>query len=50
MRRYLELAMAEASLDAIHQGEDSMRSIVLATAAFAKTGQGREGDYQRARG
>jgi outer membrane protein TolC len=46
---YLELAMAEASLDAIHRGEDSMRVIVLATAAFAKTGQGREGDFNRAR-
>jgi hypothetical protein len=49
VRRYLELAMAEAALDAIHQGEDSMRIIVLSTAAFASTGQGREGDYQRAR-
>ena len=48
-QRYLELAMAEASLDAIHRGEDSMRAIVLATAAFAKTGQGREGDFNRAR-
>ncbi len=49
VQRYLELAMAEASLDAIHQGEDSMRVIVLSTAAFARTGQGREGDFQRAR-
>ncbi|HEY2250971.1 MAG TPA: TolC family protein [Planctomycetaceae bacterium] len=49
VQRYLELAMAEASLDAIHGGEDSMRVIVLATAAFAKTGQGREGDFNRAR-
>lgn len=49
VQRYLELAMAEASLDAIHQGEDSMRVIVLATAAFARTGQGREGDFNRAR-
>jgi outer membrane protein TolC len=49
VQSYLELAMAEASLDAIHQGEDSMRSIVSATAAFATTGQGREGDFQRAR-
>jgi outer membrane protein TolC len=48
--RYLELAIAEASLDAIHQGEDSMRVVVLATAAFAKAGQGREGDFNRARG
>ena len=49
VQRYLELAMAEASLDAIHRGEESMRVIVLATAAFAKTGQGREGDFNRAR-
>lgn len=49
VQRYLELAMAEASLDAIHRGEDSMRVIVLSTAAFAQTGQGREGDFQRAR-
>jgi outer membrane protein TolC len=49
VQRYLELAMAEASLDAVHQGEDGFRSIVAATAAFAQTGQGREGDYQRAR-
>jgi outer membrane protein TolC len=49
VRGYLELAMAEASLDAIHRGEDSMRIIVLATAAFASAGQGREGDFNRAR-
>lgn len=49
VQRYLELAMAESSLDAIHQGEDSMQVIVLATAAFARTGQGREGDFNRAR-
>jgi outer membrane protein TolC len=49
VRHYLELAMAEASLDAIHRGEESMRVIVQATAAFASTGQGREGDFNRAR-
>lgn len=49
VQKYMELAMAEASLDAIHRGEDSMQMIVLATAAFAKTGQGREGDFNRAR-
>ncbi len=49
VERYLELAMAESSLDAIHQGEDSMRFIVLSTAAFARIGQGREGDFNRAR-
>jgi outer membrane protein TolC len=41
--------MAESSLDAIHRGEDNMRVVVLATAAYAKIGQGREGDFNRAR-
>ncbi|MBS0260503.1 MAG: TolC family protein [Planctomycetes bacterium] len=49
IRRYLELAVAEASLDAIHVAEDDAQAIVEATAAFTKTGAGREGDYQRAR-
>ncbi len=49
VERYLALAMAEASLDAIHRGEESMRVVVLATAAYAKIGQGREGDFNRAR-
>jgi outer membrane protein TolC len=49
VERYLALAMAESSLDAIHLGEDKMRFVVLATAAFAKIGQGREGDFNRAR-
>ena len=49
VQRYIELAIAESSLDAIHQGEDSMRVVVLSTAAFAKIGQGREGDFNRAR-
>lgn len=49
VKRYMDLAMAEASLDAIHQGEESMRVIVLSTAAFAQTGEGREGDFNRAR-
>jgi outer membrane protein TolC len=49
VERYLALAMAESSLDAIHQGEDSLRFVVLATAAFARIGQGREGDFNRAR-
>ena len=49
VQRYLDLAMAESVLDAIHSGEDLMREIVEATAAFARVGQGREGDYNRAR-
>ncbi|HTI52570.1 MAG TPA: TolC family protein [Planctomycetaceae bacterium] len=47
--RYLELVAAEATLDALHQSEDDLRQIVLATAAFAKAGQGRIGDFNRAR-
>jgi outer membrane protein TolC len=49
VRRYLELALAESTLDAIHQGEDQMREIVRSTAAFAVSGEGREGDFNRAR-
>ena len=49
VERYLDLAMAEASLDAIHQAEEAAQSIVKSTSAFSETGQGREGDYQRAR-
>lgn len=48
VERYLELAMAESTLDAIHQGEAQMRQIVLATSAFARTGAGRAGDFNRA--
>lgn len=47
--RYLDLVAAEANLDAIHHSEDDLRQVVLATAAFAKTGQGRVGDFNRAR-
>ena len=49
VQRYLELAMAESSLDAIHQGEDNMRVVVLATAAFAKAVRGGKDDFNRAR-
>ena len=49
VRRYLELAVAESTLDAVRQGEDQMRQILLAIAGFAQAGQGREGDYRRAR-
>jgi len=47
--RYLELVAAEATLDAIHHSEDDLQKVVLATAAFAKTGQGRVGDFNRAK-
>jgi outer membrane protein TolC len=48
VQRYLELAMAESTLTAIHRAEASMRQIVQATGAFALTGQGRAGDFNRA--
>jgi outer membrane protein TolC len=48
-RRYLDLVGAQASLDAIRQSEDNVQTIVHDTAAFARTGQGRVGDYNRAR-
>lgn len=47
--RYLDLAAAEATLQAIRRSENDMRQVVLATAAFAKSGQGRLGDANRAR-
>lgn len=48
-RRYLDLAAAQAELEAIRRSEDNLRQIVEATAAFARTGQGRVGDFNRAR-
>jgi outer membrane protein TolC len=49
IRRYLDLMGTEASLEAIRHSEDNIRQVVQATAAFARTGQGRVGDYNRAR-
>lgn len=47
--RYLDLVAAEAGLDALHESQAEMDEIVRSTEAFARTGQGRAGDYQRAR-
>lgn len=47
--RYLDLVGTQASLEAIRRSEDNIRQIVHDTAAFARTGQGRVGDYNRAR-
>jgi outer membrane protein TolC len=49
VRRYLDLVGSQASLEAILQSEDNVFQIVHDTAAFARTGQGRVGDYNRAR-
>jgi outer membrane protein TolC len=46
---YLALVGAEARLQAIHQSEAELDELVALTANFARTGQGREGDAERAR-
>jgi len=48
-RGYLELVGSQAALEAIRHSEDNILQIVHDTAAFARTGQGRVGDYNRAR-
>ncbi len=48
-RRYLDLVGSQAALEAIRHSEDNVLQIVHDTAAFARTGQGRVGDYNRAR-
>jgi outer membrane protein TolC len=48
-RRYLELVGSQAALEAIRHSEDNTLQIVHDTSAFARTGQGRVGDYNRAR-
>lgn len=47
--RYLDLVAAEAELAAVRESEVEMNRIVQITANFAKTGQGRQGDANRAR-
>ena len=47
-RRYLDLVGSQASLEAIRRSEDNILQILHDTAAFARTGQGRVGDYNRA--
>jgi outer membrane protein TolC len=48
-RRYLDLLGAQAALEAIRRSEDNLQQVLRDTAAFARTGQGRVGDYNRAR-
>jgi outer membrane protein TolC len=48
-RRYLDLVGSRAALEALRRSEDNLQQIVHDTAAFARTGQGRVGDYNRAR-
>ncbi len=47
--RYMDLLAAESRLEAIRQSEAEIQRVVQATADFARTGLGRDGDYQRAR-
>jgi outer membrane protein TolC len=47
--RYLELTAAEGERNAIRLSETELNEIVQLTAAYAKTGQGRPGDFNRAR-
>jgi outer membrane protein TolC len=47
--RYLALVGAEGELYAIRKSEEGLMQVVQATAAFARTGQGRVGDANRAR-
>jgi outer membrane protein TolC len=47
--RYFDLAGAQASLEAIHQSQGEVGEVVRLTANFARAGQGREGDAERAR-
>ena len=47
--RYLALVGAEGELYAIRKSEEGLMQVVLATSAFAQTGQGRVGDANRAR-
>lgn len=47
--RYYTLVGAEARLLAIHQSEKDVEEVAKLSANFAKSGQGREGDAERAR-
>ncbi|HQU46048.1 MAG TPA: TolC family protein, partial [Pirellulales bacterium] len=49
INRYFELLAAEGRLEASRQTERETAEIVRITATYAKTGQGREGDANRAR-
>ncbi|MBS0208363.1 MAG: TolC family protein [Planctomycetes bacterium] len=48
--RYLELAAAESRIDAWRKSLGEIDEIRRNTQSFARTGQGREGDFQRATG
>jgi len=48
VERFFDLQSAEARLKALRQLESELAEIVRLTANFAKAGQGREGDAQRA--
>ncbi|MDB5390521.1 MAG: TolC family protein [Planctomycetaceae bacterium] len=47
--QYLKLVAAEASLESYRNSQAEMAEIERTTSAFARTGQGRDGDYKRAR-
>jgi outer membrane protein TolC len=47
--RYLALVAAHARLESLRRSEEDRSEVVRVTANFAKTGQGRESDAQRAR-
>jgi outer membrane protein TolC len=47
--RYVDLVGAEATLSAIRESEADLDEVVRLTATFARAGQGREGDAERAR-
>jgi outer membrane protein TolC len=47
--QYLQLVAAEASLESYRSSQAEMAEVERITAAFARTGQGRDGDYKRAR-
>lgn len=47
--QYLNLVAAEASLESFRNSHSEMTEIERTTEAFARAGQGRDGDYKRAR-
>jgi outer membrane protein TolC len=47
--QYLKLVAAEASLESYRSSQAEMSEIERTTSAFARTGQGRDGDFKRAR-
>ncbi len=47
--RYLDLAGSDARVEAWRQSQSEANEIARVTEAFARTGQGRDGDFKRAR-